>query len=132
MEAASPVDVVRTHYEAIRRHDRAALMATLTEDVDWQAVGPTTMPLGGSYRGHAEAQRFFSTVSRACEVLEFTVDRMVPDGDTVIVFGHEHFRVRATGRSWSTDWIQLHTVGGGAICRFREYTDTAAIVAAFA
>jgi ketosteroid isomerase-like protein len=132
MAAASPLDVVRTHYEAIRRHDRAALMATLTEDVDWQVVGPASMPFGGNYRGRGEAQRFFSTVAGACEVLEFAVDRMVADGDTVIVFGHEHFRVRATGRNWNTDWIQVHTVRDGAICRFREYTDTAAIAAAFA
>jgi uncharacterized protein len=132
MAAASPLDVVRAHYEAIRRHDRVALMATLTEDVDWQVVGPATMPFGGNYRGRGEAQRFFSTVAGACEVLEFAVDRMVADGDTVIVFGHEHFRVRATGRNWNTDWIQVHTVRDGAICRFREYTDTAAIAAAFA
>ena len=131
MAAASPIDVVRAHYEAIRRHDRAALMATLAEDVDWQVVGPATMPFGGNYRGRAEAQRFFTTVAQACEVLEFAVDRMVADGETVIVFGHEHFRVRATGRNWNTDWIQVHTVRDGAICRFREYTDTAAIVAAF-
>ena len=131
MAAASPIDVIRAHYEAIRRHDRTALMATLAEDVDWQVVGPATMPFGGTYRGRAEAQRFFSTVAEACEVLEFAVDRMVADGETVIVFGHEHFRVRATGRDWNTDWVQVHTVRSGAICRFREYTDTAAIVAAF-
>ena len=132
MAAASPVDVVRAHYEAIRRHDRAALMATLAEDVDWQVVGPASMPFGGNYRGRAEAQRFFSTIAQACDVLEFAVDRVVADGDTVIAFGHEHFRVRATGRNWNTDWIQVYTVREGAICRFREYTDTAAIVAAFA
>ena len=131
MAAASPIDVVRAHYEAIRQHDRAALMATLAEDVDWQVVGLATMPFGGNYRGRAETQRFFSTVAGACEVLEFAVDRMVADGDIVIVFGHEHFRVRATGRKWNTDRIQVHTVREGAICRFREYTDTAAIVAAF-
>jgi ketosteroid isomerase-like protein len=131
MTAASPIDVVRAHYEAIRRHDRAALMATLAEDVDWQVVGSATMPFGSSYRGRAEVQRFFSTVAQACDVLEFAVDRMVTDDETVIVFGHEHFRVRATGRDWNTDWVQVHTVRGGAICRFREYTDTAAIVAAF-
>jgi uncharacterized protein len=132
MAEISPADVVRAHYEAIRRHDRAALMATLAEDVDWQVVGPEIMPFGGNYRGRSETQRFFSTVAGACEVLEFTVDRLVSEGDTVIAFGHERFRVRATGREWNTEWVQVHTVRDNAICRFREYTDTAAITAAFA
>ena len=132
MAAILPADVVRAHYEAIRRHDRVALMATLAEDVDWQVVGPGTLPFGGNYRGRSETQRFFSTIAGACEVLEFAVDRLVTDGDTVIALGHERFRVRATGREWDTDWVQVHVVRDGAICRFREYTDTAAITAAFA
>jgi ketosteroid isomerase-like protein len=131
MADGTPLDVVRAHYAAIRRHDRAALMATLSEDVDWQVVAPHGLPFGGVYRGRAEAQRFFSTIAGACEILEFTADRMIQDGDTVVVLGHERFRVRATGREWNTPWVQVHTVRDGAICRFREYTDTAAIAAAF-
>jgi ketosteroid isomerase-like protein len=132
MAGTPHLDVVRAHYQAIRRHDRAALMATLAEDVDWQLVGPSTLPFGGPHRGRTETQRFFSTVAGACEILEFTADRMIAEGDTVIVLGHERMRVRATGREWNTDWVQVHTVRGNVICRFREYTDTAAIAAAFA
>jgi ketosteroid isomerase-like protein len=65
------------------------------------------------------------------EVPQFAVDRMIQDGDTVVVLGHERLRVPATGREWNTGWVQVHTVRDGAICRFREYTDTAAIAAAF-
>ena len=132
MAGRSPIDVVRAHYEAIHQHDRAALMATLAEDVDWQVVGPATLPFGGPHKGRAEAQRFFSTVSGACEILEFAADRMVAEGDTVIVLGHERMRVRATGREWNTGWVQVYTVRDDVISRFREYTDTAAIAAAFA
>src|SRR5688572_15418433 len=110
MAGSSPIDVVRAHYEAIRRHDRAALMASLAEDVDWQVVGPATLPFGGPHDGRAEAQRFFSTVAGACEILEFAADRMIAEGDTVIVLGHERMRVRATGREWNTGWVQVYTV----------------------
>ena len=127
----SPVDVVHAHYEAIKRHDRAALMATLTEDVDWQVVGPDTR-FGGNFKGRAEVQRFFSTIAGACEFLEFVADRMTADGDTVIVLGHEGVRVKATKREWCTAWVQVHTVRDDRICQFGEYTDTAAIAAAYA
>jgi uncharacterized protein len=129
---STPVDVVRAHFEAIKRHDRAALMATLTEDVDWQVVGPETLAFGGNFKGRAEVQRFFSAAAGACEFLEFAADRMIADGDTVVVLGHERVRVKATKREWSTNWVQVYTVRDDAICRFREYTDTAAIAAAYA
>ena len=105
---------------------------TLTEDVDWLVVGPDTLAFGGNFKGRTEVQRFFSTIAGACEFLEFTADRMIADGDTVVVLGHERVRVRATKREWCTAWVQVLMVRDNAICRFREYTDTAAIAAAYA
>ena len=132
MSMSTPLDVVDAHYEAITRHDCAALMATLAEDVDWQVVGRDTLAFGGNHGGRAEVQRFFSTIAAACEFLEFAADRKIADGDTVVVLGHERVRVKATKREWSTTWVQVHTVRDNAICRFRGCTDTAAIAAAYA
>ncbi|KRR22535.1 hypothetical protein CQ14_35510 [Bradyrhizobium lablabi] len=52
--------------------------------------------------------------------------------NTVVVFGSERFLVKATGKEWAVDWMQVHEVRDGRIVRFREYTDTAAIAEAYA
>ena len=57
---------------------------------------------------------------------------MVTDGPLVLVVGRERFVVRATGKQWSVRWVQIHEVRAGRIVRFDEYTDTAAIAAAYA
>lgn len=131
MTLSASVDVVRAHYDAIRRRDRIAVLATVADDVDWQLTGPATIPFAGSHKGRAAVATFLATIAASVDVLAFDIERMIVDGDTVVVFGREHFRVRATGRAWNAEWVQVHTVRDGVICRFREYTDTAAIAAAY-
>jgi uncharacterized protein len=130
MGGKSPTEVVLAHYAALAARDRAAALATLSEDVDWELIGPATIPFAGRRRGREEVDDFFSTIRELVEVEEFGVARIIEDGDTVVALGRERFRVRATGRSWSTEWVHIHTVRDGRIIRFREHTDTAAIAAA--
>ncbi|TWT05045.1 nuclear transport factor 2 family protein [Reyranella sp. CPCC 100927] len=125
------IDVVRAHYDALGRRDRPGVLATVADDVDWQFTGPPTIPFAGAHQGRAAVAAFLATIANSVDVLAFDVERMIADGDTVVVFGREHFRVRATRRAWDVDWIQVHTVRDGVISRFREYTDTAAIAAAY-
>ncbi len=40
-------------------------------------------------------------------------------------------RVKATGRSYETDWVHVFTLREGAVAEFREYADTAAVAEAF-
>ncbi|MBZ5627019.1 MAG: hypothetical protein LAQ69_51340 [Acidobacteriia bacterium] len=39
--------------------------------------------------------------------------------------------MKATNRTYEADWIHASTVRGGKIARFREYTNTQAIAAAY-
>jgi ketosteroid isomerase-like protein len=130
-ESTAPIDVVRAHYDAIRTRDRAALLATLADDVDWEFSGPPQIPFAGRWRGIDGAGRFFAIIRDTVDVLEFAVDDMIARDATVVVLGRERFRVKATGREWSCGWVQVHTVAAGKIHRFREFTDTAAISAAY-
>jgi ketosteroid isomerase-like protein len=128
---ASARDVVLAHYTALAARDRAAALATLAEDVDWELIGPPAIPFAGPRRGREAVADFFAAISRLVEIEEFALTRLIEDGDTIVALGHERFRVKATGRAWNAAWVQVHTVVAGKIVHFREYTDTAAIAAAF-
>jgi ketosteroid isomerase-like protein len=126
-----PVEVVRQHYAAIRDRDRAALLGTLDDNVQWEFLGPPEIPFAGRWQGIDAASRFFSIIRDTVDVLEFAVDDMIAQGETVAVVGRERFRVKATGREWACGWVQVHTVADGKIRTFREFSDTAAISAAY-
>ncbi|WP_065756749.1 nuclear transport factor 2 family protein [Bradyrhizobium paxllaeri] len=126
------IDTVKAHYDALARRDLDAALDVIGDDAVWEFSGPDTIPFAGRWRGRRGAREFFERIRSTIEVREFRVMRMIADGDTVAVFGSERFLVKATGKEWAVEWVQVHEVRDGQIIRFREYTDTAAIAKAYA
>jgi hypothetical protein len=59
------------------------------------------------------------------------VREFIAQGDTVATLGFYRGTVKPTGRSFSSEWVMVFTLDRGKVARFREYTDTNAIVTAF-
>ena len=62
-------------------------------------------------------------------VVRFTIHGA---GEVVTVLGHAAYKLTKTGRGVDTDFIHLYRVKGGKISSFREFSDTAQVVAAYA
>jgi ketosteroid isomerase-like protein len=127
----SLLDPVKAHYDALARRNLNAALDVIDDDAVWEFSGPETIPFARRWRGRSGIREFFERIRSTVEVKEFKVARMIADGDTVVVFGSERFLVKATGKEWAVDWVQVHEVRDGRIVRFREYTDTAAISEAY-
>jgi ketosteroid isomerase-like protein len=124
-------DVVRSHYDALQRRDMIAALSMIDEDIVWTFAGPPSIPFAGRWVGLSGVREFFHRLRTSVEIREFQVERIVADGQSVLVLGRERFVVRATGKQWSVRWVQIHEVRAGRIVRFDEYTDTATIAAAY-
>ena len=130
MSENSNVEFIQSVYASFGRGDVKGVLDALTEDVDWQLVGPNELSLGGRRHGRNEVARFFATIGDELDVEVFEPREFMADGDRVIVEGREKMRVRSTGRSYDNEWVHVFTLHDGRIARFREYTDTAAVMAA--
>jgi ketosteroid isomerase-like protein len=82
--------------------------------------------------GREEFEHWGKATFEALEFQVFQPDEFIVDRDTVVVLGHERCLVRATGRVVEENWTQIFTLRDGLICKFREYSDTAAWVAGVA
>ena len=122
------LDLIKEVYAAFGRGDLPAILGALTDDVEWHHPRPAEIPGGGSRRGHDEVTGFFVAIGQNIDVEQFSPERFHADGDTVIVFGRERMRVKASGRSYDAEWTHEFTIRGGKIASFREYTDTATII----
>ena len=130
MSESDNLELIRNVYGMFARGDVPAILETLTDDIDWHLLGPAEMPLGRPRRGKEEVLQFFRTIGEELKVESFEPHEFLADGDRVVVTGFEKMRVAATGRSYEVEWLHLFTVRDGRIARFREYTDTAAVLAA--
>ncbi len=122
--------LIQVVYEAFGRGDLPAILGNLTGDVEWNHPRPDRIPWGGQRRGPEEVTGFFVALGQTIDVEQFEPQRFHADGDTVIVFGRERMRAKATGRDYGVEWVHEFVIRDSKIAKFSEYTDTAAIIAA--
>ncbi|HEX8688160.1 MAG TPA: nuclear transport factor 2 family protein [Pyrinomonadaceae bacterium] len=123
--------VVQAIFEAFGRGDVPGVLAQLSEDVTWDAPGPSHVPYFGDRRGHGGATEFFVQLGTNVDFEHFEPGAFVAEGDRVVVLGRERGRVRGTGKTFDNDWALVFTVEGGKVTGLRIYENTAAIAEAF-
>jgi ketosteroid isomerase-like protein len=131
MSRQENVQAVQQMYAAFGRGDMSVLLNGFSDDVDWEYAGPSNIPICGSRRGREQVARFFQALGETLETLQFEPQKFIAQGDEVVVLGHERHRVKSTGCIFEGDWVQVFTLREGKVIRYREYGDTAALVAAF-
>jgi hypothetical protein len=77
-----------------------------------------------------EVKRYFDGLAHDWEMIHYTVERFIADGDRVAVQGSTSWRHRSTGKSFETAKADFVTFRDGKIVEFFEYYDTASVLAA--
>jgi ketosteroid isomerase-like protein len=125
-----PVEQVRALYAAMSRGDGAFLLEALAEDVEWCEPPGGAPPFGGTCRGRAAVGRFFEVLGATVEEEAFAVRDIVGKDDLVVALGSYRHRVKASGRSYGTDWVMVWRFAGEKVARFEIYKDSATEAAA--
>jgi uncharacterized protein len=116
---STQTDMVSAYMEGFRRSDHAAVLATLTDDVEWVIHGHRSLRGKEAFDAEIENDAFEGSP-------ELTVRGYLEDGATVIVphIGLGHLRGGAEFRFQAVD---LFTFRDGLICRVESYVvpDTA-------
>ena len=131
MSAEENKRTVQSIFEAFGRGDIPGVLEHVSEDVTWNAPGPSVVPFYGRRRGHAGATEFFVQLGSNVEFEKFEPWEFIAEGDSVVVTGTERGRVRATGKTYEQDWVLLFKVGGGKVTSFHCYDETDAVARAF-
>lgn len=125
------VQTVQQAYAAFGRGDIPAVLGMLSDDVEWLEPGSAeALPWGGRRRGREQVGQFFQALDSALDFEAFEPREFIAQGDVVVVLGSERARVKAGGSVVTTDWAMVFTLRDGKIARFRDYYDTAPILAA--
>jgi uncharacterized protein len=130
MGAQENLRVVKNGYAAFGRGDVPGLLALFAEDIEWHVPGKG-LPAAGDYRGRSGVADFFQKLAAAVEFLDFQPREFVAEGDNVLVIGSDRAKVKSTNRILEVNWVHAFTLRDGKVTKFREFTDTQAIAAAF-
>ena len=133
MGAAENIQTIKSVYEAFGRGDVEAILATVTDDVDWATETTSDgAPWYGVRTGKSGVASFFEDFGKTMEVDHFEPVAFAADGDDVMTVVRFVARSRETGRSASMDLHHWFHFRDGKIARYRGTEDTAITVATLA
>lgn len=125
------VPLVQQMYAAFGKRDIQTLLTLVSDEIDWQILGPPKIAHAGPHRGRDQVRRFFATIAETLEITQFEPREFISQGDKVVVLGYYGGRVKATGRQYASEWAHVFTLRDGKVVKFREYADTANLAAAY-
>jgi ketosteroid isomerase-like protein len=132
MQDGRNVQIIRDVYAAFGRGDINAVLEQMHDDVVWKPVtgaGPH-VPTAGERHGKPSVAEFFRILSQSLTFDLFEPKEFVASGDRVVALGRYAATVKS-GRRFASDWAMVFTLRNGQIATFQEFTDSAAINAAF-
>ncbi len=124
---------VKDAYAAFGRGDVDAILALVDEGIEWEGVkgAEGVAPQAGLRRGKAAVGGFFQLVGSTLDFQAFEPKEFVAQGDAVVAIGSYKTTVKATKRQTVSDWTMVFNFRNGKIVRFREFTDSAAVIRAY-
>jgi uncharacterized protein len=126
----SNVQVVQEAYAAFNRGDIEGILDRCADDVDWRTYGPETIRETKPRHGKQEVQQFFGEVNADWDFTSFEPQQYIAQGDNVICLGRYAGTSKATGRAFACEFAMHFVLQDDKVTRFREYTDTANMLAA--
>ena len=123
------IELAKSQYAAFQRGDIASILASLTDDIEWITSGDG-LPTTGARRGPAQVAQFFESVANTWNFTVFEPREFMASGDSLAVAGHYAAIAKPTGKKFAAEWLMVWKIRDGKVSYFREYTDTAALVAA--
>lgn len=131
MNEMSNVQIVQQMYAAFEKRDVQTLLMLLSDEIDWRLLGPPKIAHAGPHHGREQVRRFFATVAETLDIQRFEPREFIAQDEKVVALGYYAGRVKVTGRQYASEWVHVFTLRDGKVIKFREYADTANLVAAY-
>ena len=133
MHEADNTKVIQEAYAAFGRGDAPAILERIDDNVVWHGVygANATVPTSGERRGKAAVAEFFKQVAEHVQFSRFEPKEFVAGGDKVVALGH-YTATTPVGGSFDSDFAMVFTLKNGKVVRFQEFSNSAAINAAYA
>jgi ketosteroid isomerase-like protein len=112
--------VVEKMFSAFSSGDIEKFVETVSEDTVWIYHGTQIIP-AGTFEKKEGVRTFFSNILDKTEIINFEPQQYIVEGNTVVVLGREHQKVKRSGRELKQKWVQIYTVENDLITRMEEF-----------
>ena len=116
-----PLGTVQRMFAAFGAGDFNVLLATIHPESRWTYIGANPQLSKAEFAGTASIRKFFEGILQRVDMTAFNTNEFIVQGETVVVFGSEAGKVKATGQPFHNEWTQKYVVHDNLITRMTEY-----------
>ena len=131
MDNVNNLQIIEQMYRNYAAGNMSAVIACFDKDIIWERPGAPYIPFSGTFNGINEVTKMFALQATTISIKSFLPQKICTSDDTVVVLGHDTVDVTATGKSYSTNWVQAFTFKDGKIIHVQVYIDTKTIADSF-
>ncbi|HEY5407057.1 MAG TPA: nuclear transport factor 2 family protein [Ginsengibacter sp.] len=124
-------EIIEEAYKNYIAGNMSAVLSCFDKDIIWERPGSPFIPFSGIFKGIDEVTKMFAIQATTISIKKFLAEKICTNDDTVMVAGCDAADVVATGKTYSTDWVQSFTFKEGKIIHVKAYLDTKALADAF-
>lgn len=123
---------VQKFFSCVAEQDLNGVLATVTDNVVFEAQGPETVPIYGKFEGKQGIEKFVNTLYELFDTEAFEIRQWSFAEDYVFSYGYLQHRVRKTGKIFKSEWSLVCRLEGDRISSYKMFEDTAALQAEYA
>jgi ketosteroid isomerase-like protein len=112
--------VVEKMFSAFGSGDVEKFVATVSDNTVWIYHGTQIIP-AGVFEKKEGVRTFFNNILDKTEIISFDPQQFIVEGNMVVVLGHEHQRIKRTGKELKQKWVQIYTVENDLITKMEEF-----------
>jgi uncharacterized protein len=131
MDDLTNLQVIQQVYQNFAEGNIAAVLSFFDKDVVWVRPGEPDIPFAGTFKGIEGIGRMLSLVAHNINIKSFVPQQFFNNGDTIVVIGYDSADVIATGKTYTSDWIQVFKLKNKKIIHVQVYMDSLFIAKAF-
>jgi len=125
------LQIVKEVYRLFGEKNIPVLLSHFDKDIEFVRPGNADIPFAGTFKGFDGLIKMFTIISQSIRLKKFIPERFFVNEDMVVVLGFDTAEVIATGRSYTSTWVQAFTLKDGRISHVQVYLDTLTIGNAF-
>ena len=134
MSEEDNVAILKKAYEYWNENKEKAFenwMDLMSEDINFRSIadGASGMEFSRPCNCKSDVLRYFQELAGEWEMIHYTVNEYIAQGDRVVAVGHCKWRHRKTGRDVETPKVDIITMKDSKMVDFYELYDTAKAIA---
>jgi ketosteroid isomerase-like protein len=125
------LQIVKEVYRLFGEKNIPVLLSHFDKDIEFVRPGNADIPFAGTFKGIDGLIKMFTIITQSIRLKTFVPEKFFANDDMIVVLGSDTAEVIATGRSYTTTWVQAFTLKDGKIIHVQAYFDTLTIAHAF-